>query len=623
MRFDKPRHFRQSMSWVHTWTGLVMGWLLFAIYVTGGLSYFRNEITLWMQPELHAAAAGDDWLPKALGLLAEKGAGAQQWTISPPGPRSPVVGLSYREAVPQGGGGGEAQEESAAGETERSRPGRAAGERSAERSDGGREAANPANGPRDERTANPGNAEARAGGGEMRQGQQGPQERNRGVKRLTMDPSTGSVLEPRATAGGNFLYRFHYQLHGMDRTWGQWIVGAVTMLMFVAIITGVVVHRNIFKDFFTFRPAKGKRSWLDGHNATGVLSLPFHVVITFSGLLLLATQLMPWAMDAAYNGDRRAFSQELRGGGGRDAAAAGQAAGRRGAGGRAPLADLRPLYRQALERWPDHGVGNIVVNNPGTSQATVEMRQAFGERLTARGGGRMLFDGATGNELDPPAAARPPTNTRAIWNVFVAVHEGRFAMPAVRWLLFVSGVLGALMIASGLVLWLASRQKEREALGYLPRGHRFVEIMNVGAIAGLMIALAAYFWANRFIPAAAGDRGEQEILSFFAVWGLTFAHAAVRRHKRAWVEQLSAGAALFLLLPALNGLTGGAHLGRSMLNGPWQVAGFDLAALFVGGALLFVAYRVQHHVPRPARKEAGRPAAGGSAGEPHLSLEPN
>jgi hypothetical protein len=72
MRFDKPRYFRQSMSWVHTWTGLVMGWLLFAVYVTGALSYFRNEITVWMQPELHAAAADEEWLPKAVGLSLKR-----------------------------------------------------------------------------------------------------------------------------------------------------------------------------------------------------------------------------------------------------------------------------------------------------------------------------------------------------------------------------------------------------------------------------------------------------------------------------------------------------------------------------------------------------------------------
>ena len=46
----------------------------------------------------------------------------------------------------------------------------------------------------------------------------------------------------------------------------------------------MVTHRRIFKDFFTFRPAKGgQRAWLDAHNVTGVLVLPFYLMITFSG----------------------------------------------------------------------------------------------------------------------------------------------------------------------------------------------------------------------------------------------------------------------------------------------------------------------------------------------------
>src|SRR5256885_4150372 len=60
----------------------------------------------------------------------------------------------------------------------------------------------------------------------------------------------------------------------MPRIWGRWIVGFATMLMFVAIITGVITHKKIFTDFFTFRPRKGQRSWLDAHNATAVLALP-------------------------------------------------------------------------------------------------------------------------------------------------------------------------------------------------------------------------------------------------------------------------------------------------------------------------------------------------------------
>jgi hypothetical protein len=129
-------------------------------------------------------------------------------------------------------------------------------------------------------------------------------------------------------------------------------------------------------------------------------------------------------------------------------------------------------------------------------------------------------------------------------------------------------------------------------------------------VAGLLLAVAAYFWANRLIPASLAERPEQEILSFFAVWGLAFAHAGLRQHKRAWVEQLSAGAALFLLLPALNGLTGGAHLGRSLLDGHWQVAGFDMTAFVFGAMLSFIAYRVHIYAPLAARKSVAEERSG-------------
>jgi uncharacterized iron-regulated membrane protein len=600
------------MSWTHTWTGLVMGWLLFAIYVTGTLSFFRNEITVWMQPEVHRAqpvALEEIAFDRALAILAREAGDATQWSIMLPTARNPTLGLGWQNMQNAASGGppeaeqagrAEAGTERARGAQREGRPGRA------------REAGEPGGRERTESSAGPREAGQPRQQGEARQQQQGGGGGGGGGRgtRIVLDPASGEVLEARNTAGGNFLYRFHFELYGMDRVWGRWIVGVATMLMFIAIISGVVVHRNFFKDFFTFRPAKGKRSWLDGHNATGVLSLPFHIVITFSGLLLLAALLMPWPIDASYDGDRRAYMMEMRGMGAERAP--GQMDARMDEGGSVALADLGRMYRQALRRWPG-GVGSIAISDPGSAGARVEMRQAFGEQLSNRGiGDRLLFDGVSGQLLEAPAA-NPPTTVRSIWNVFIAVHEGRFAAPVARWLLFLSGLLGSFMVASGLVLWCISRQREREA-GRLPRGHRFVEIMNVASVAGLLLAIGAYFWANRFIPAGAGERGEREILSFFAVWGLAFAHACCRRHKPAWVEQLSAAAALFLLLPVLNGLTGGAHLGQSLLRGQWQVAGFDLTALAFGALLLFIAHRLHVHVPRAARADAGKARAPGLAG---------
>ena len=43
--------FRQSMAWLHTWTGLVVGWVLFFVFLTGTAGYVQIELTRWMQPE--------------------------------------------------------------------------------------------------------------------------------------------------------------------------------------------------------------------------------------------------------------------------------------------------------------------------------------------------------------------------------------------------------------------------------------------------------------------------------------------------------------------------------------------------------------------------------------------
>ena len=81
----------------------------------------------------------------------------------------------------------------------------------------------------------------------------------RGGTRITLDSATGEVIKPRDTRGGGFLYRFHFELYGLPRLWTRWLVGIATMFMLVAIV-GIITHKKIFKDFFTFR--SGKRSTL-------------------------------------------------------------------------------------------------------------------------------------------------------------------------------------------------------------------------------------------------------------------------------------------------------------------------------------------------------------------------
>src|SRR5690606_41096635 len=65
-------------------------------------------------------------------------------------------------------------------------------------------------------------------------------------------------LAARATGGGETLYQMHYLLRYLPSRTAYWIVVLCTMLMLVAIVTGVITHKRIFRDFFTFRPGRSE-----------------------------------------------------------------------------------------------------------------------------------------------------------------------------------------------------------------------------------------------------------------------------------------------------------------------------------------------------------------------------
>jgi hypothetical protein len=247
-------------------------------------------------------------------------------------------------------------------------------------------------------------------------------------------------------------------------------------------------------------------------------------------------------------------------------------------------------------------VGVITVQQPGTTRATIELREQGGRSLVNRGASeRLVFDGVSGELKQAPPLATPSAAS-AVYNVFTSAHLGRFAGPTLRWLLFLSGVVGTVMVGTGMVLWVVKRLPDRKKLGRTPWGHRFVEVMNVGGIAGLSLATAAYFWLNRLIPVEQAARADAEIHGFFIVWGLAFVHALLRPHRAAWREQLALSTVLFALLPVLNPLTGGHGLPTAFSAGQWSVAGFDLAMLVLAALHGWAAWKLRGTVAQPARR---------------------
>jgi uncharacterized iron-regulated membrane protein len=411
-----------------------------------------------------------------------------------------------------------------------------------------------------------------------------------------LDPATGAALPARDTRGGDFLYRFHYELH-LPPLWGRWIVGGCAMMMLIALLSGIVTHRRIFADLFTFRPGKApQRAWLDAHNITGVLALPFHLMITYTGLVTLMLLYMPWGVDTAYRGDRERYFQDR-----------GQTiVARPPSHAPGTLAPLGPMIHEAM-RLTGSDATFIAIHNPRDARSTVVVTMDEPEGL-AHLHPAVGFDGVTGTSFGTtmPASAATTVN-----GTLVGLHEAHFARWPLRLLFFLSGLMGCAMVATGLVLWTVARLPKPNSVVGMPLGHRLVHVLNVGTVAGLPIAVACYFLANRLLPAAMPARPEAEVQAFFAGWFLTVLPPLFFKPARAWTVALATAGAGFLAVPIVGGVTTGRHLFASLHGGDTVFVAFDTLSFCVAAVFGFAAHTLANFRAAPKRARTGAFRAGG------------
>ncbi len=179
-----------------------------------------------------------------------------------------------------------------------------------------------------------------------------------------------------------------------------------------------------------------------------------------------------------------------------------------------------------------------------------------------------------------------------IMPLLAVLHFAQFGGNPVRWLYFIMGLSATVMIGTGLVVWTSKRQRSQTDSSRL-MSHRVVEVLNVATMAGLLVAVGAFFWANRLLPIGLPERSRWEICCFFLVWGLCLVHSVFRQGSiLAWRDQLYGAAFLLGFLPLLNGLATHSHLLVSVPRGQWAMVGVDVTGLTLGILLGWAARRV-------------------------------
>lgn len=518
--------FRQSMTWLHTWLGLIVGWVLYYVYLTGNLGYLDKEIDYWMTPDKPFVAeipTTREQIDTAQARLGEVAADAASWNIQLIGGReahSLDITWTDKPAAP--------------------------GQRGATHAE-------------------------------------------------TLNPTTGEPIDnsARATGGGQLLYKMHYNLVYMPLTTANILIMICSVIMFAGMITGIIAHKKIFIDFFTFRTGKGQRSWLDGHNMLSVGSLPFHLIVTYSGLLFFVYQFMPAVPHLIYDESAgRSVGLQLYQGtyGVPGATIEGPA------GIAAPLTTLSPLMDEVDRLWGADKVTAVEVRNPGDTNARVIFKPLPSDSI-AFPDNSMIFNGANGELIeDYPGPYIYPTGYAD--QALKGLHKGLFAGPFLRILYLFMGFAGTAMIGTGLLLWSNKRKTRLLAKGQTPHfGIALVDCLNLGTIIGLPIAIAAYFWANRLLPVEFAARAEWEVHAMYLTLAAALVYPVFRPLDKARLELLWIGCASYALLPLVNAMTTDRHLGVSIAQGDWIMAGFDLSALFSAVLFALVALKVRKSRP--------------------------
>ncbi|MCB5190027.1 PepSY domain-containing protein [Methylobacillus arboreus] len=510
--------FSLSMAWLHTWFGLYLGWLLFAVFITGTMAVFEHGITHWMQPEGRldntvSQPAVEHQFEVAQAYLQqhapkEKGS---MWMITLPGGAHPGLEVRWRQK-------GEAHE-------------------------------------------------------------------------VRLDPASGEPIELRETEGGAMLTDFHYTL--LAGLTGTIIVGLAAVVMMVGLISGIVIHKRIFKDFFTFRrQSSSQRSWLDAHNVSGVLMLPFLLMITYTGLVMQPLVFLPLGLKAVYDNPRALRGDSV------------QSFEQPYAGTPADMVNIGQLLPQAKE-----AIGSVewaVIQNGGDASAVVEFFAGVGGRVAAVAD-HVAFSAVTGELLGKQTEWR---DSGYVFRSFVGLHIAMFGGWTVSWLYFIGGIVSCGLIATGLILFTIKRRKrpENEFGAASARVYRLIEALNVAAVMGSINAILIYFWANRILPIDFAERSDWEVRAFLLTWLVSLVHALIRKPLASWRDQVILALLLCWLLPVYSWLSGQPNLLTFWQKGDGIAFGVEVTILLFGGLLSMAIPKLSSTMQGLPSKRKVRPA---------------
>lgn len=380
---------------------------------------------------------------------------------------------------------------------------------------------------------------------------------------------------------GEFLFRLHFlaQLNQVPirvgiAPFGYLIAGITAFIFLFALITGLLLHWDkIVSNFFVFRPfSKWKTVWTDMHTALGVIGFPFQFIFAVTGTFLIINSVLALPLSKLlYDGDQQKMYQDI-----------GVSAATDFPYTYKPLKKaiaIAPFLDLAKHKWPEADFQRITIKNYADSNMHVvmELEPHFNKSFAGSG---LLSVRAADNKV---VAEKSPVNDASyadgVRSIIYRLHYGDYGGYPLKMVYFILGVMGCLVIISGILIWLVARDKNN----VIPRKRKFnFWAANIfTAICLTMLPVTALtFIAIKLSPAVNQDFIYRV---YFYSWLLFSLYYIIRRSiRRTNRETLLVGSILAFFIPLVNGFMTGNWIWDTFRNGQRDIFVVDFLWLMIG-----------------------------------------
>lgn len=394
------------------------------------------------------------------------------------------------------------------------------------------------------------------------------------------DPNTGRIIPLRGEGFSSWLTGFHRNFM-IEGTVGRALVGLVGIFLLISTVTGILTHRKMFVEMFTWRLDRSVRlKWQDTHKIIGFWGVPYVLMIAFTGAFLgLLVVMLPATAILVFKGDRDAILEAVTG---PPVERVGVTAVMQ------PILPLVERVEDVVQERPER----LIIQRWGDQSAHYSFLYKIEGKLLRFG--QYVINGGTGEFVEHRLTEGPG----AAWRVVSAITPLHYATYGGIWLKGLYSVLAAglcIVIGTGSMMWLERRKHgyegQRSAMFYRYLGH-----LTTGLMTGIIVASTALFHVDAFLLVNHETRLFWIGVCYFSLWVLVIGFTFSRGNDyKACRETLILSGFLLLAAPVTNAIAKGGALFLAPSGLQSYVLGVDIAVFVLGALCIAISRRLPTH----------------------------